>query len=185
MARLIQWSMVSLDGYFEGGLSWEIDWFRPLFNDELQSLSLEQLRHASALLFDRVTYEGMADYWQTASGEVATYMNKLPKIIFSTTLERAGWANTRLVTSLIGTEVSRLKHENPGDLYVCGSGKLCATMLGADLFDEIRLWVMPIVLGHGLTLFGRGMDRVRMKLLEAKQLSNGCVILRYAPQHHK
>ncbi len=185
MARLIQWNMVSLDGYFEGAMSWEIDWFQPLFNDELQKFSIEQLRRADALLFGRVTYEGMAAYWQTASGEVAEHMNRLPKVVFSSTLENVPWRNSRLVTGHIGIEVEKLRKEGSGDLYVFGSGKLCAALLEADLFDEIRLCVMPIVLGHGATLFGRGMDRMRMKLLEARSLSNGCVILRYEPQHRK
>jgi dihydrofolate reductase len=185
MGRLIQWNMVSLDGYFEGAMSWEIDWFQPLFNDQLLSFSLEQLRRADALLFGRVTYEGMAAYWQTASGEAAGYMNRLPKVVFSSTLEAVHWNNSRLVTGDIGIEVSRLRHESSGDLYVFGSGKLCAALLEANLFDEIRLCVMPIVLGQGATLFGRGMDRMRMKLLEARPLSNGCVILRYEPQRRK
>ena len=185
MGRLIQWNMVSLDGYFEGAMSWEIDWFQPLFNDELKSFSIEQLSHADALLFGRVTYEGMAAYWQTASGEVAEYMNKLPKVVFSSTLEESHWNNSRIVTGHIGAEVERLRKQGSGDLYVFGSGKLCAALLEANLFDEIRLCVMPIVLGHGATLFGRGMERMRMKLLEARPLSNGCVILRYEPQHRK
>jgi dihydrofolate reductase len=164
MGRLIQWNMVSLDGYFEGAMSWEIDWFQPLFNDELQSFSIEQLRSADALLFGRVTYEGMAAYWPTHSDEVAHYMNKLPKVVFSSTLERAHWNNSRLVTGRIGPEVERLRKEGSGDLYVFGSGKLCAALL---------------------ELFGRGMERMRMKMLEARPLSNGCVILRYEPQHRK
>jgi len=184
MGRLIQWNMVSLDGYFEGAMSWEIDWFQPLFNDELQNFSIEQLRRADALLFGRVTYEGMAAYWQNASGEVAEYMNKLPKIVFSATLEHVSWLNSRLAKDNIAAEVRKLKREGSGDLYVFGSGKLCATLLEADLFDEIRLCVMPIVLGQGATLFGRGMERTRMRLLEARPLSNGCVILRYEPHRH-
>jgi dihydrofolate reductase len=185
MGRLIQWNMVSLDGYFEGAMSWEIDWFQPLFNDELQKFSLEQLRHAGALFFGRVTYEGMAAYWKAAAGEVAEYMNKLPKIVFSNTLENPDWHNSRVVKSGIEAEVNRLKHEDIGDLYVFGSGKLCSALLEANLFDEIRLCVMPVIIGSGETLFGRGMDRVRMKLLEARALSNGCVILRYEPQHRR
>jgi len=185
MARLIQWNMVSLDGYFEGAMSWQIDWFQPLFNDELERFSVEQLRRADALLFGRTTYEGMAAYWPSASGEAAEYINSLPKIVFSSTLESVHWHRSRLVSGHIGPEVSRLRKESSGDLYVLGSGKLCAALFEGDLFDEIHLCVMPIALGHGATQAGHGMDRLRMRLLEAKPLSNGCVILRYEPQHRK
>jgi len=185
MARLIQWNMVSLDGYFEGALSWESDWFQPLFNDELERFSIEQLRRADALLFGRTTYQAMASYWSTASGEVAEYINSLPKIVFSSTLESVHWRRARLVSGHIGPEVARLRKEDSGDLYVLGSGKLCATLYEADLFDEIHLCVMPIVLSHGATQVGHSIDRIRMRLMDAKTLSNGCVILRYEPQHRK
>ena len=134
------------------------------------------------LLFGRITYEGMASYWKAAQGEVADYMNKLPKIVFSSTLDRAYWANTTLVPGDAVTAVRELKRQESEDIFVFGSGKLCAALLQAGLFDEVRLALVPLVLGRGATLFGRGLSRVNMNLLEARPLSNGCVILRYEPQ---
>ena len=182
MSRLILWNMVSLDGYFEGAKSWDVEWFQPFFNKELEAFSIDQLRRADALLFGRITYEGMAAYWQKAEGEVAQYMNTLPKIVFSSTLAGADWANARLVKSGMEAEVSALKQQGARDLYVFGSAQLCAGLLAAGLVDEVRLCVMPLVLGRGVPLFGRGLQRMPMKLLEARPLSNGCVILRYEPQ---
>jgi dihydrofolate reductase len=182
MSRLIQWNMLSLDGYFEGAKSWDVEWFQGFFSKELEEISIEQLSRADALLFGRVTYEGMAAYWQTAQGEVADFMNNLPKVVFSRTLERADWANTRLVKSDAVAEVRELKGRGSRDLYVFGSGDLCAGLMAAGLFDEVRLGLIPIVVGRGTTLFGRGLSRRAMKLLEARPLANGCVILRYEPR---
>jgi dihydrofolate reductase len=109
MSRLIQWNMLSLDGYFEGAKSWEIGWFHGFFSQELAQFSIEQLRRADALVFGRVTYEGMAAYWQTAKGEDAHLMNSLPKVVFSRTLERTDWENSRLVKSDVVDEVRKLK----------------------------------------------------------------------------
>ena len=82
MARLIQWNLVTLDGYFDNSEPWtepwQIDWFAPVFCDELMSFILGQLASTEAILFGRVTYTGMAAYWQHAEGEVADYMNTLP-----------------------------------------------------------------------------------------------------------
>lgn len=181
MRRLILWNMLSLDGYFEGAKSWDVAWFQSFFSKELEEFSLEQLRRADALIFGRVTYEGMAAYWQTATGEIAGFMNRLPKVVFSRTLEHVDWANARLGASDAIAAVRMLKEQGSGDLYVFGSGKLCATLLEAGLFDEIRLGLLPIVIGQGSALFGRHMTGQAMKLLEARPLTDGCVILRYEP----
>jgi len=182
MSRLIQWNMLSLDGYFEGAKSWDVEWFHGFFGPELEKFSIEQLRRADALVFGRVTYEGMAAFWQTARGEVAELMNNLPKVVFSRTLERTDWANTRLVKADAVPEVRELKRRGSRDIFVFGSGDLCAGLLAAGLFDEVRLGLIPMVLGRGATLFGRDLNRRAMKLLEARPLANGCVILRYEPR---
>lgn len=181
MRRLILWNMLSLDGYFEGARSWDVGWFQSFFSKELEDFSLEQLRRADALLFGRVTYEGMAAYWQTATGEMAGFMNSLPKVVFSSTLKQVDWANARLAGSDALAEVRTLKEEGAGDLYVFGSGKLCATLFEAGMIDEIRLGLLPIVIGQGSTLFGRHMTGQTLRLLEARALTDGCVILRYEP----
>ncbi len=181
MGRLILWNSISLDGYFGGEKSWDVDWFHPFFTEELQAFSREQLRSAARLLFGRVTYVGMAAYWTTAEGEVASFMNKLPKTVFSRTLDRADWANTTLEREDPVSAARELKRQAPGNMFVFGSGKLCGALLEAGLFDEVRLALVPLALGRGATLFGRGLPRLNMKLLEARPLSNGCVILRYEP----
>jgi dihydrofolate reductase len=182
MSRLIQWNLLSLDGYFEGAKSWDVEWFHGFFSKDLEQFSIEQLRRADALVFGRVTYEGMAAYWQTANGEDADFMNSLPKVVFSRTLERTDWANTRLVKSDVVDGVRKLKSQGSRDIFVFGSGEVCAELLAAGLFDEVRLGLVPLVLGRGTTLFGRDLSRRAMKLLEARPLANGCVILRYEPQ---
>lgn len=181
MAKLILWNVMTLDGYFDGARSWDLDWHRTVLNDEFHNFALEQLRGAEALLFGRVTYEGMAAYWQTASGETAEYMNKLPKFVFSKTLQQANWANTTVIRDDAVTEAERIKERTTCDLFVFGSGKLSAAFFEAGLFDEVRIALAPVVIGEGQVLFGRGLKRVPMKLLESRTFSNGCVILRYEP----
>jgi dihydrofolate reductase len=182
MAKLIQWNVISLDGYFQGPKDWALDWHQTVLDDEFQAFALKQLAEAEGLLFGRKTYEGMAAYWQIATGDIAAYMNTLRKYVFSNSITHADWQNTQLVTGDPVPAVELIKRSAERDLYVFGSGTLSARLLQAGLFDELRIAVAPVVIGSGSTLFGRDLPRVGMKLLEAKPLSNGCVILRYEPR---
>lgn len=176
------WNLISLDGFFEGDEPWSLDWFRSLFDDELQQHSLEQLRATDMLVFGRRTYEGMAAYWSPERGDVANFMNSLPKVVFSRTLDRAEWHNTTLIKGDVASEMRRLKELGKKDIFLYGSADLSATLVREGLFDEYRLCLVPVVLGNGTPLFGRNTGRVNLKLLEARPLSSGCVILRYAAE---
>lgn len=176
------WNLMTLDGFFEGAESWTLDWHQLVWGDELEGFSIEQLRTADMLLFGRVTYDGMAAYWQKATGEVADFMNRLPKVVVSRTLDRAEWNNTTLVKGNASAEVRKLKAKGKGDIFVFGSADLTATLMKEGLFDEYRIALVPIVIGNGKTLFGRGLPRLPMTLIEARPLQTGCVILRYEPR---
>ena len=80
MRRLIIWNMVTLDGFIEGHKPWEVDWHELVWGEELEQLSIDQLKSADMLLFGRVTYQGMASYWPSATGEVADMMNSISKL---------------------------------------------------------------------------------------------------------
>lgn len=180
MRKLIMWNMVTLDGFFEGTRQWDIDFHTAGWGDELQRFSNEQLSTADLLLFGRRTYEGMAQYWSTATGETAEQMNAIQKVVFSRTLSSADWANTRLVSTDAAEEVARLKQQPGGDILVFGSAELCDSLTRAGLIDEYRLGLNPIALGEGNPLFKPGSGPAKMRLLEARPLETGCVLLFYA-----
>jgi dihydrofolate reductase len=181
MSRLILWNAVTLDGFFEGTKSWELDWHQTIWGDELERFSLDQLRSADRLLFGRITYQGMAAYWKTAQGQVADFMNRLPKVVFSRTLDTADWSNTILLKSDLIAQVQELKRQGNGNTFVFGSANLSAPLIEHGLFDEYRLAIAPILLGRGNPLFKPLGRRLAMKLLESRPLSNGGLILRYEP----
>jgi dihydrofolate reductase len=185
MRKLIMWNLVTLDGFFEGPKSWEIDWHDYVWGEELERLSLEQSKSIGMLLFGRVTYEGMAGYWQTQKGEIAEFMNEVPKVVFSRTLSKAEWNNTKLVRDHAEEEITRLKKQPGKDLFIFGSANLSSTLTQAGLIDEYRLCVAPVVLGGGSPLFKASPARLRLKLLEARPLKSGGVILRYQPNGQK
>jgi len=185
MSKLIMWNFLSLDGYFEGGKSWELDWHQHIWGDELERFSLEQLRTADRLLFGRVTYEGMAAYWKTATGEIADFMKRLPKVVFSRSIERVDWTNAVLAKGDLSVEIEKLKHQGEGNMFVLGSANLSAALMERGLFDEYRLALAPVLLGRGRALFPPSSRCQELKLLETRLLSNGGVILRYEPKRRQ
>ena len=176
------WELAMLDGFFEGTKSWDIDWHNYAWGEELEQLSTEQLKSVGFLLFGRVTYEGMTGYWSTQQGEIADFMNSLPKIVFSRTLEKADWSNTRLVNKNAEEEVTKLKQESGKDMFIFGSANLSSTFLQGGLVDEIRICIVPVVLGAGNPLFKPSPSRIKFKLLQARPLKTGGVIVRYEPE---
>ena len=179
MRKLSMWNLITLEGYFEGEKNWDLPWHERVWGAELEQFSLDQLRSSDMLVFGRVTYEGMAAYWQTAKGAVADYMNSLPKVVCSRTLTAAGWNNTTLVKDNVAEEVAKLKQQGNGNMFVFGSANLSKTLMNEKLFDEYRLGIAPVIHGKGRLLFSDGLKPQGLQLLEARSLSNGCVILCY------
>lgn len=184
MRKLFAFNMVTLDGFFEGP-GRDIDWH--LADEEFNEFAIEQTSHVGALLFGRVTYELMAGYWPTPAAAaddpiVAGLMNRLPKIVFSKTLQKAEWQNTRLVKDNLAAEITALKQQPGQDLALFGSAKLLATLVQLDLIDEHRIIVNPIILGRGTPLFQGITDPLRLKLIQSRTFRSGNVLLCYQPE---
>ena len=182
MRKLIMWNMITLDGFFEGEKKWDLDWHDEVWDEELERISVQQLKTADMLVFGGTTYEGMAAYWRSAKGEIADLMNNLPKVAISRTLKTAVWHGTTLISDNAVPVISKLKEQGDGNMFVFGSGNLSATFISEGTYDEYRLVIVPVILGSGNPLFGHGLNRRRLKLLDSKPLSSGGVILRYAPR---
>jgi dihydrofolate reductase len=180
MRKLIMWNLISLDGCFEGEKAWDLDFHQTVFDKELEAFSIEQLESAEMLVFGTKTYQGMADYWSKAEGEPeAPFMNKLPKIVCSTSLQTADWQNTTIVKDAVA-ELQKIKQEGDGNMFVFGSGNLSESLMKAGLFDEYRLCVAPVFVGKGRRLFAEGVPYQKLKLLQERTLQNGGIILMYS-----
>ncbi|HET8837493.1 MAG TPA: dihydrofolate reductase family protein [Flavobacteriaceae bacterium] len=180
MRKLIMWNIMTLDGYFEGNENWDLSFHETVWGPELEKLSLEQLHSADYLIFGRITYEGMAEYWSKAEGEIAGLMNKIPKLVFSKTLKSANWKNTTLIKDNASAEIEKLKKQSGKDLYVFGSANLSETFMNQNLFDEYRIGIAPVILGKGRPLFQQGISNKKLSLISTQQLSNGGVVLKYS-----
>jgi len=182
MRKLIYSMGVSLDGFIAGP-DGEIDWSAP--DVELHRFHNEQTRELGAHLCGRRLYEEML-YWETAEEnpsaaeherEFARIWKRLPKIVFSTTLEKVV-GNAKLAGDGVADEVARLKREPGKDLAVGGAG-LAATCIELALVDEYRLFVSPVVLGGGTPFFPALERRIDLELVETRTFGSRVVYLRY------
>lgn len=178
MRKLIMWNLITLDGYFEGEKNWDLSFHELVWGEELEKFSIEQLDRADYLVFGRVTYQGMADYWKNEKGEIADRMNSISKLVLSRDLPTADWKNTRILRDV--EEIRKLKGEGSGDMYVFGSANLSESLIAADLFDEYRICVAPVILGKGRPLFKPGQGSKKLNLLGAQQLRTGGAVLKYS-----
>jgi dihydrofolate reductase len=173
MGKLIVTEFVSLDGVFEdpGGAEsyehggWTFEYDR---GDEGNQFKLDELMNAEVQLLGRVTYEGFAEAWPSRDGPFADKLNSDRKVLVSTTVTDPQWQNTTVVSENIAEEIAKLKDETEGSILVAGSGTLVATLLEADLVDELRLMVFPTILGRGRRLFPDGIDRLKFALTESR-----------------
>ena len=179
--------MVTLDGFFEGPNK-ELDWH--VVDEEFNQYAIDLLSNVDSLLFGRVTYQLMVDYWPAAATnpstpksdlEIADKMNNLPKIVFSKTLQEVKWNNSRLVKENIAEEISKMKQQPGKDMVIFGSGSIVSTFMQHGLIDEYRIIVNPVVLGNGKPLFKGINDKQNLKLLNTRVLDSGIVILYYEP----
>ncbi|HZF65466.1 MAG TPA: dihydrofolate reductase family protein [Chitinophagaceae bacterium] len=179
MSKLIMWNIITLDGYFEGENSWEIPFHEMVWDAEMERFCLEQLNNTGYLIFGRTTFEGMAAYWKAAEGEIADFMNKLPKIVCSRTLNTADWNNSILIKENVANEIATLKAKSNKDIFVFGSANLCETLIRENLFDEYRIGIAPFIAGKGRRLFANGLPEQQLSLISSQSLMTGGVILKY------
>jgi dihydrofolate reductase len=181
--------MMSLDGYIEGPNK---EFVPPAWSNDLsEQWGNGNVDNADVMMYGRVCYEGMAAFWPAAEAntesppaqrEFARKINNKPKIVFSKSLDKADWSNTRVVGANIPEEIAKLRQEPGEELVLLGGADIASTFMQLDLIDEYRLLVSPIVLGGGTPLFKGGIDRFNLKLLDANTLDTGALILRYAPE---
>jgi dihydrofolate reductase len=179
--RQLFWQMnVTLDGFMEGP-DGDLGDTAQVVDQSFDRYASEMLRSIDGVLLGRKTYQLFAGYWPHATGPDADRLNELPKIVFSRTLEKLEWKNSRLVRDRIAEEVGRLKAQPGKDLALFGSADLAATLMRLGVIDEYRVLITPVILGQGRPMFRDPGDRVALELVRATPWPSGVVALYYRP----
>jgi dihydrofolate reductase len=175
MRKLIESTLVSLDGVIESPERWAI------FDDEASELSMQELDNYDAFVMGRVTYERFRDNWGAGGNPYFDRIGAMPKYVASRSLDDVTWNATLLGPDIV-TAIQDLKAQPGKDLIKYGTSRLDATLLGAGLVDELRVWVMPVVVGSGQRIFEDvEPSSLRLNLTDVRRLRNGSVVLTYIP----
>ena len=184
MRKLTVFNHISLDGYFvsaNGDMSWA---HQGSDDAEYQAFVSNNASGDSEMLFGRVTYEMMAGFWPTPTAHqqmpvVADKMNNGRKVVFSRTLTKADWTNTKLIKGDLVEEVRRMKEADGPDMVILGSGSVVAQLAAAGVIDTYLVVVNPVALGSGRTLFEGLPEIMRLKLTNSRAFKNGKTFLTF------
>ena len=184
MRKVIAAMNMTLDGF--------CDHTAMIADDEIHEHYNELLRNADTLIYGRISYQLMESYWpgvvtnptgNKPIDEFAILIDNISKIVFSRTLQDAGWKNARLAKHDIKEEVLELKQSGNAisKNILVGSPGLIAALTNLNLIDEYQLSVQPTIAGQGLPLFKNINERVDLKLLKRKTFGCGAVSFYYEP----
>jgi dihydrofolate reductase len=186
MRKLVSFLQLSLDGRFagpNGDMTWA---HRDDQDKEWSAFTADNAKSGGQLLFGRVTYEMMVTFWPTPLAMkrepiVAERMNSLPKVVFSRTLDRATWNNTKLVKGDPAAAVRKMKQEPGQQMVLLGSGSIVLQLADEGLIDEYQLVLNPVALGKGKAILDGLRDSLTLKQTGTRAFGNGNVLLCYEP----
>jgi len=187
MRKLVLFLHASLDGFVEGPKgAMDIGWVS--YDADLEKHAKEILSTADTVLWGRGTYQLMHSYWPSVPSnpsasqyalEHAEWIEKTAKIVFSTTLDKVEWNNSRLVKEDVEEEIKHLKQQSGKDMVILGSPRLAHYLMQLDLIDEYKITVSPVLIGSGLPLFQGLKEKINLKLIENKTFDSGAIGLIY------
>jgi len=185
MRRLIVSEFISLDGVVEapGGEPGHphTGWVFPYHGPEIEAYKLRELQEAEAILLGRITYEGFAEEWPPRTGEIANRLNAMPKLVVSSTIASPlTWSNASVLGADPVPAVSELKRGAGGPILVHGSATLARELLDADLVDELRLMMFPVLVGGGRNLFPASYHKATFTLAGSEPVLPDVVALTYS-----
>jgi dihydrofolate reductase len=158
------------------------------FNDELADHTYPLIANVDLAVYGRVTYELMESYWPTAGAAPdagahtkshARWYKDVKKIVGSHTLSASPQSNVRIVGNDLFTALRAEKQKPGGDIMIFGSPTLTRALAAADLVDEWRLTLQPVILGGGLPLFAKGDKRTPLELRASKTFATGVIAAHY------
>ncbi len=186
MRKIIFSMNISLDGFFEGPHH-ELDW--SIADAELHDFFADLLNSADIILYGRVTYQLMKDYWPKAHSDpnatpselrFADAINPLNKIVYSSTLKTEDW-NTQVVEKFNPEDIVKMKTQPGGNILVGGGAVIAQAFLRNGLVDEIQLAIHPVAIGNGTPLFSGIEGGIKLDYQWYRTFKSGVVVLCYQP----
>lgn len=183
MRKLVVSEWVTLDGVFDANTM--KDWFTPYDSEDRRKHIKAGVMAADAFLMGKVTYKMLASYWSVLADDaeegLAGKLNNTPKFVVSSKLKKADWNNSTIIKDKVVKEITKLKQQPGKEIQIGGSATLVQSLMKADLIDEFRFLVHPVIMGRGKPFFKDGMRTKGLELVETKALALGVMSLTYKP----
>ena len=185
MRKLFSFMHVSLDG-FVAGPNGEMDWIK--VDQEIFDFVGKRISVGDTAVYGRVTYEMMEGYWPTAGDapnaskhdiEHSKWYKNVHKVVLSKTMKETGLTNTTIISDNLSDRINEIKQQPGPDIALFGSPTATHSLIQLNLIDGYWLFVNPIILGQGIPLFVDIKDKIKLKLLNARQFPIGVTELNY------
>jgi dihydrofolate reductase len=164
------------NGFAHGG------WAMPFVDDAAGKVINEIITGEFDLLLGRRTYDIWASYWPNHDDNpIGKAFKKATKYVVTHRPGQLGWKTSQPIGGDIVEQTRQLKASEGPALHLWGSSELLQTLISADLIDEYRLWVFPVVLGEGKRLFGNGLPPRGLALVETGSTPSGVLFNTYRP----
>jgi dihydrofolate reductase len=180
--------IVSENMTLDGVIDLADDWFTPPGVDgsgdttDLEETVRGHMAVQDALLLGRRTFEAFRAYWPKQTDDttgITAHLNQVKKYVVSSSLDDPQWANTVVLRGDLVDEVRTLKESEGAEIAVGGSISVVWKLIAAGLVDEYRIFVHPVVLGHGRRLFEGNAPRPKLELVESRSFRAGVVLMTY------
>lgn len=187
MRKIIASEFYSLDGFISDPDD-SMDWVTTTFDPELGKYEDELYEKADTLFLGRVTYKIFESYWPNAATnpdtpkgdiEMAHKINNITKIVFSKSLEKVNWKNSKLLNEINPKEIARLKESSGKNILIVGSASIVQQLTNLGLIDEYHFVIHPVILSKGKPLFNNIEARVKLDLIDTRTFKNGVELVRY------
>ena len=182
MRKIVVSEGIALDGVFEAETMGQ--WAAPYYSDEKDEFVRGLVLASDILLLGRTTYDLQAWYWPNQKDDkygIANHKNNMTKVVVTSRPLQAQWSNSTVITNNVVDEIAKLKQRPGKDILIEGSATLVRALLQADLIDEFRFMLHPVIAGSGKRFFQDGTDLTKLKLVESRPISVGIILLSYEP----
>ena len=163
-----------------------MDWMVGLSDDELIKYACKITESVDTILLGRKMTDVFISYWSNVIDKLddpwyafAKKMIEIPKVVFTKTLNKSGWINTDIPTGNLIEEVNKVKSQTGRDIVVYGGASFDSSLIKEKLVDEFYLFINPVAIGNGMTIFKDLNEIQKYTLIESKAFECGKVLLRY------
>lgn len=185
MRKLKLQIQMTVDG-FVAGPNGEIDWMS-FGSDEKMTNRVNELTDSSdTILLGRKMTDDFVNYWtsvledpESPEYSFARKMVDIPKVVFSKTVKESKWANTTVASGDLAEEIAKLKNRDGKDIIVYGGADFVSSLIRLDLIDEYHLFINPVAIGKGLSIFGNIEEKLNLRLVKSEVYFTGEVELNY------